>query len=464
MLPDPILDKVWRRLLTECPGVFTVHMIDELIGQLKTVHLPGEILPSISNLDRIRSLRIHKMTTRVELTSNSHLSDSDVAKFLSKLPDLEEIVLRDVSQVKSDTVKVLCAFGPQLRVINLSGTSINLVDVRDLILSCRNVEVLKLALLKNALIPSQVNKDAWRDLASMVSGLRVMSDEELDEERRDGLPLAKLRVLKIKQAVSAQNGCDGMRPELTTLSDQPVNKIDISRLSNSRGVNSAEAVQFLAEGCLTSLKSLDLTGFTGHPTYLSGLTSSMTLEKLLIPDIIVDGDFYESTLKPHANSLRVFSCKILNNPGIELAPDRNLYDAFREWPNLTRLSFELAPSTLGIVKMGALYGILRLVRDSELLRELSLANSVLHFSHPGAVKQELLNELGEATKVPALEKLNLANVQLDDELIKMFVVCSNLQSLDLSGTKVTGESDRLRFRRALADVVPSLQNQLCTPS
>lgn len=435
ILPDPILDKVWRRLLIECPSVFTVHMIDELIGQLKTVFLPGESLPVIFNLDGLGSLRVNHRATRLELTSNSNLSDKQVATFLSTLPDLEEVILRDVSQIKSETVKVLCALGPQLRVVNLSGTSINVADVRDLILSCRNIEVLKLALLKYALIPNHMNKDAWKDLAQTILEVRDMSDDEREEERQKGLPLAKLRVLKLKQAVSLCQRRDPFLKLNNVL--QPMNKIDIS---NAKGVH-AEAVRYLAQNHLQNLEHLDLTGFTGHPTYLANLGSSMALRKLHVPDMIINRDLYESALQSHADSLQVLSCKVLNTPAIELAPDRNLYDAFREWPQLKRLSLELPPSTLGIVKMGALYGILRLVRDSD-LRELSLANSVLHFSDPQAVKQELLAELGEATEAPALEKLNLANVQLDDELIKMFTVCSNLQSLDLSGTKVTGESLR----------------------
>lgn len=99
---------------------------------------------------------------------------------------------RDITQVKNKTASVIASFGPQIKVVNLSGTSVTAQEVVEIILSCPNIQVLKLAHCKALIQPTKLNKEAWKTLGDQ------FEDDMLEDE---GVPLAKLKTLKLKQPV-----------------------------------------------------------------------------------------------------------------------------------------------------------------------------------------------------------------------------------------------------------------------
>jgi hypothetical protein len=96
-------------------------------------------LPMIAKLASCASLQ------KLDLTGQTNLKDGALARAISGLPNLEELILRQCVNVGDETVVRACkAAGDRLRVLNLNYTAVTKKGLRSLMARASGLEVLKL--------------------------------------------------------------------------------------------------------------------------------------------------------------------------------------------------------------------------------------------------------------------------------------------------------------------------------
>nr|XP_031864346.1 uncharacterized protein CI109_000259 [Kwoniella shandongensis]KAA5531418.1 hypothetical protein CI109_000259 [Kwoniella shandongensis] len=132
-LPDHLKEGVRDRIFRWWGGYLTLQLIHELFSIPPRLILPGELLPSISKADYLKTLiptsSSQSHYTHLILTHASSATDIGLAGLIYHLPDLEVINLKGCTLAGSRTVQTIMERCGSLKRVNLKGTKVGEKEV-----------------------------------------------------------------------------------------------------------------------------------------------------------------------------------------------------------------------------------------------------------------------------------------------------------------------------------------------
>ncbi|KAJ3016817.1 hypothetical protein NUW54_g728 [Trametes sanguinea] len=181
-LPDPLAQKVFATLRHTCPTLLQHGLIVAYFLRGNSISL-GDDLPGVTRLTifAIGDISARNQLEELELTGFAKIADQVFATLLSKLPSLRKLNLRGCTKAGQLTAEAAAKHCPHLELLNLNYTSVSPVSLAPILLSCKQLKVLKVAGIPN-----------WTDATytKLWTALHVA----------DGFELSNLRSLKLRQA------------------------------------------------------------------------------------------------------------------------------------------------------------------------------------------------------------------------------------------------------------------------
>jgi len=387
ILPDTQVPRVFAALRSTCPTVLSnAHMTYFLRGASITLSddLPGVNKNTLALIGQGPSKRTLR---ELHLVGLAKINDDTFAAVVAKLPVLQILDLRGCTKIGPKTVTSAGKYCPGLSSLNLNYTSVTPVSLAPLLKTCTGLEVLKLAGISG-----------WTD--AVVSKLWAVLD--VSEFR-----LPNLKTLKLRQ---------------TAVTDASISQFllvcpNIRRLDLSFTAVRHPPLLLTAQ----SLEKLSLTSTWITSSNLIQILSNMSGLRTLALGALGAG--------------RGLSASISNSSALTMTDQvlKDITDILSSYESLEKVSL-VGNSKLGMSgrKDGALADFIRRVgrRCTELnmasissLRSLDLAG--------------LVPDTAEDSP-PPLKTLLLNNTNVDDNVGPFISSCVELQTLELSGTKITG--------------------------
>ncbi|KAF8634002.1 hypothetical protein AX15_001176 [Amanita polypyramis BW_CC] len=173
MLPDTMIPKLFRALRAACPTYLKHEFIVTYMLRGPSVtftdDLPGVSKRTISDVSRLNA-RVREL----EISGFGKIPDNIFASTLRHLKELRVLILRGCSKVGAQTISVVTSSCPDLKIINLNYTSANPASVAQLVTSCKSLEVLKVAGIRNWTDATFTNFFPGIDQGTILINLRTL--------------------------------------------------------------------------------------------------------------------------------------------------------------------------------------------------------------------------------------------------------------------------------------------------
>ncbi|KDN39873.1 hypothetical protein RSAG8_08524, partial [Rhizoctonia solani AG-8 WAC10335] len=404
-LPDTLIPKLLMLLREHCPNYLRPQIITTYFLRGSEIRLSGD-LPGVNAavLKAIGARHNAGAITSLDLTQLSGVSDQTFAKIVTRLPELERLVLRGCSKAGPLVLEAAASNCPRLRILNMNYTSPTSRSIFSILLACKELEVLKIA------------------------GVPKLVDDEI-------LTFTSLRSLKIRLTNLSDSDIAtffSRCPNLTTLdiSFTPIKKIRI-----------VSPFPPLKKLCLTSTR-------VAGTNLVNVLKNSPGLEVLYLgafgetvgatPGIsnnLTDGLLREVT-DALAQCPAIRNVSLAGNPrlGTGGSLGRALHDFIRR---VGRRCETLKLENIPQLRSGDLEGLLRISDDDQPspLRYLNVARTGVN---------------GDAAMFiaacPKLEILDMSATRFGkEELFTILDCCPDLVKLDLTSCRSISVPDRRRF-------------------
>ncbi|KZT35383.1 RNI-like protein [Sistotremastrum suecicum HHB10207 ss-3] len=397
-LPEPIITKIFAMLRQAHPALLSHPLIVEFFIQGDAITFSEE-MTGVTKFTIVEVGRLKSQLTSLELIELKAADDRSVASVLDKCDRLEVVNLRGCVKVAEKSAASL-AKCPNLRVLNISHTSVPPLAVVPILVSAKRLEVLKAASLPN-----------FND--NMMQKIQTLLEQNLKDENIGEMP--SLKTLKLK----------------------------LNRIS--------ETYLLPLLRYLPNLETLDLsfTNITHMPVGLPN-NPSPPLRKLNITSTVITGTQLVAALKPF-RTLRKLSIGALGaglgssarmNSSAMVLTDANLReltDILAECEDLAEVSL-VSNIKLGVSSERALQNFVR--KAGRKCTSLNLSNitalrsSVLCGLVPGEL-EEIGSEIDPPFTQSPLKTLLLNNTGVDDDAWRYISACQSLETLELAGTKFT---------------------------
>ena len=303
--------------------------------------------------------------------------------------------------MSSLTCKVIAGTHKDLVYLNIGETNPTSADIKSIIMSCEELEVLKLSSL-----------EAVTDLA-----LSRLADElPVDDVDEPTGPLRRLRSLKLRHTTITGSVVASLLARLPLLERLDVSFVPIA------------GIPLEITSPLTNLVKFSLSS-----TPVEARRLLPVLE--LMPNLRI---LNIGSLGAHARTAAGFTIggrQSTSMTGMRTLNDATLYamtDILRKMPNLETVSLA-GNSSLGLGKEGAIRYFLRNVGRRLKTLNLSWTPNLRSDDLDGLIQQE---ENGQPC---TLVKLILTGCNIDDHAAVYIAACSELTFLDLENTKISGQ-------------------------
>ncbi|KAJ8084219.1 hypothetical protein PM082_002986 [Marasmius tenuissimus] len=403
LLPDAMIHKLFAMLVAAYPTYLDHAVIVTYFFRGPTISLDSNKLPGAKMNTILAVPRLNPSLRELVLEGFGTISDDKFASLFPHLTELRTANLRGCTKVGLKTVVAIAKSCPHLKVANFNYTSAPPVSIGDLLLSCRELEVLKLAGISN-----------WTDatFSKLVKALDT------------NLVFVALRTLKLRMLSITDNNLNFM----------------ISLFPN--------------------LRRLDLTFTpTKHPAILSSPESpdleklSLTSTQVTASDLLAIIARYPhlKTLSLGALGIRESSKATISNSSAMTMSDTTLRGLTAILVNFRDLEAVSLVANTKLCVTGPSHDESAV---QEFVRQVGRRCKYLNLSGiPSIRSDDLTGLMSEDANEPAspLERLLLNQTAIDDAASPFISCCRNLVSLEVSGTKLTNEG---LFQ--IVDACPSL--------
>ncbi|KAL0580289.1 hypothetical protein V5O48_001706 [Marasmius crinis-equi] len=392
LIPDPIVPKLFAMLVAACPSFLDHAVIATYFFRGSTISLDSDKLPGV-RLNTILAIpRFNATALRVlDLQGFRGISDEKFASIFPNLTRLGTIALRSCTKVGLKTVVSIAKSCPQLKVANLNYTSAPPISVGDLLLSCPELEVLKLAGIKD-----------WTDATF----------SKLSKALDNKLACVSLRTLKLRMLSITDNNLNFMislfpnlrrldlsftpakHPSILTSSDSP----DLEKLSlTSTKVTASDLLAMIPRFPHLKTLSLGALGAAESSKATISNTSAMTMS--------------DATLR----SLTAVLANFRDLESVSLVAN-------------TKLCVTGPSSTDSAVQ--------------EFVRQVGRRCKYLNLSGIPALRSDDLSDLMSEDPnepPPPLERLLLNQTGINDAASPFISCCRDLTTLEVAGTRLTSK-------------------------
>lgn len=399
-LPEHLLSKVWSLLVSSWPQHITHAFIMAVFLRGSSIHFPSTLTGvranTIQELSRMREslvdLRITGFTFK----------DKVFATALARLLYLQHLNLRGCRNVSSLTCKVIAGTHKDLLYLNLGETNPTAADIKSIITSCEEIEVLKLSSL-----------EAVTDLA-----LTRLADElPIDEADNSSGPLRRLRSLKLRHTAITGTTVASMLGRLPLLERLDVSFVPLANIP------------------------LDITAPLTNMVKLSLSSTPIEARRLLpvlelMPNLQILNIGSLGSYARTAAGFTIGGKQSTSVTGMRTLNDATLYamtDILQRMSNLESISLA-GNSYLGLGKEGAIRHFLRNVGRRLKRLNLSWIPNLRSDDLDGLIQEE-----GDAQPC-SLVKLILTGCNIDDQAAVNIAACPELAFLDLENTKISEDA------------------------
>ncbi|KAG7099403.1 hypothetical protein E1B28_001256 [Marasmius oreades] len=387
LAPDSMIPKILAMLVTTCPTFLDHAVIVTYFLRGPLISLDMNKLPGVKESTILQIPRLNPSLREVELTKFGKISDEKFASVFSRLTELRRVVLRDCTKVGLKTVVAIAKSCPHLKIANLNHTSSPPAAVGDLLLSCPQLEVLKLAGISN-----------WTD------GTFSKLAKALDKKTR----FVSLRTLKLRMLSLSDNNLNFMVSLFPNL-----RRLDLS-------FTPARHLLILSSPESPDLEKISLTSTQVTSSDLLAIIARLPCLK---------------TLSLGALGVRESSKATVSNSSAMTMNDYTLREMTAILTNFQDLeSVSLVANTKLCINTKADSAVLEFVQQvGRRCKYLNLSGI------PSIRSNDLVGLIAEVQHYtpPALERLLLNQTGVDDGASASICSCRNLVNLGLSGTRFT---------------------------
>ncbi|KAI5121816.1 hypothetical protein M0805_003252 [Coniferiporia weirii] len=392
IVPEAVLPRLFAILKKQHPRLLSHAVITTYFLRGFSVSLNGDLGVTSHTLSAIPRVLGGKLRV-LELSDFNKFTDKEYASMVGRLPQLETLVLRNCIKVGQLTVEAAAKTCPKLRIVNLSFTGANSSSIYSLIKACPDLEVLKMA--------------GIRDLSDAMISTTYRAIEGESETSEEKIPLRRLRSLKLRHN-------------------------DVSDAS----------VSFFLQNC-PALERIDVS-FTRLKS-MSNLPIGPRVEKLSLTSTFISSEGLIESVR-HLPLLKILnigamgarpgsSTSIMNSTSMTLTDNalQLLTDALRSCPALETINL-VQNLKLGMTKR----------HDSALayfIRHVGRRCQHLNLSGISLRSGDLVGLVAESEEVRAspLKTLILNKTLIDDDVAPWISSCGDLEVLEVAETRISAE-------------------------
>ncbi|KAF8526446.1 RNI-like protein [Gautieria morchelliformis] len=406
-LPDTVIPRLFSLLSASHPSLLSHPFISTFFLRGDPMVLTGS-LPGVSSLTVQALSKLDPSLRELRLTALDKVSDAVVSRLLSGFPMLEVLILRGSTKLGKRTVEAAAKACKKLRAINLSYTSAPPASIALLTAECVELEVLKLAGVRN-ITDATFAMILHQDTGSTSSAER--------------LPLACLRSLKLRHTL-------------------------ISEISLSRAMSHCRALSRL-DVCFTPIRKLPVTSIGSPPLALEKL--SLTSTPLTSSFLRTIGASQISAIFVSLHTLQIGALGASPSSSISTVTDSlTLTDPILESLNDLLVDCRVLEriSLVGNTKLGVQTGVNSALAN--FVRKVGRRCKILNLAGIPRLKSSDLvgllplregdedsaaEEDSTAYAPSPLHTLVLNNTDVGDAAVTYIASCTELSTLEIAGTK-----------------------------
>ncbi|KAF8600347.1 RNI-like protein [Ceratobasidium sp. AG-I] len=424
MLPDTIIPKLLALLREHCPTYLNHGLLVMYFLRGREICLTGD-LPDVNVkvLHAIGTRLEGGIITSLELSRLPKINDQVFASVVSRLPELERLILRyglrwqtDVCSIRGSSkagplvLEAVASKCPQLQVLNMNYTVVTPQSLMSVLFGCSNLEVLKIAGIPKLIAGS---------VSTIIK--TYVSEHEAELTDKD-LTYPVLRTLKLRHNVLTDADLNAFIPLCPNLTNLDISFTPIKHIPISTKPPSA----------VPPLKKLSLTATRVPGTELVQVLSRLPdLETLHLGAL---GEYVPSTSKGAGAG-----------SGAGTITDDVLWkvtDALEQCVNLKTLHL------MGNLKIGFGGGTWRAAGD--FIRRVGRRCEVLNLENVPQLRSDDLEGLlvTSDNEAPSpLRVLNLARTNVNGDSAMYIAACRELEVLDLESTKFSSTLSTHQFSK-----------------